>query len=248
MLKRALFILSLLSAVTSSSLGQARPTNLKPGSESAKALAFFTQLEARSFDEYLKRVRLPKISAESKAQVLARVTAGDEVKVTDKMQAKLAALTPVLRYHERAAVLEIRVVNLKQLSIGLQGRAVLLISEPALSQLSVEELQATVAHELGHEYFWVELMEARQQKKHDVIREIELRCDGIAVITLQRLGLDPAKLVTALARMRIFNERLLSTDPLFHPTRDERERFIRAMDELVQSKQAAALGHASGNQ
>jgi hypothetical protein len=244
MLRRVLFMLSLFAAITGHAVGQSRPTNLKPGSVAANALAFFTQLETHSLAEYLKRVRLPKVSDELKAQVLTHVTRGKRIGLSDKLQAKLTALTPVLRYHERAAVLEICVVNLKQLSVGLQGRAVLLISELALQQLSEEQLQAVVAHELGHEYFWVELMEARQQKNHALIREIELRCDGIAVITLQQLGLDPANLMTALAKMRIFNERLVPTDPLYHPTPDERERFIRALAEWLQSKQAR---HAVNN-
>src|SRR5262249_25023106 len=102
--------------------------------------------------------------------------------------------------------------------------------------LPAPELQAVVAHELGHEYFWGELMEARQRKAHERVREIELRCDGIAAIALIRLGLDPAKLVSAIERMRIFNARIVSTDPLYHPTNDERSRFIRAMSDLLRKR------------
>ncbi len=241
MLKRATLILSLMLALTISSSGQTRPTNLKPGSVEAKALAFFERIEDRSFDDYLKRVRLPKVSQAFKVEVLARIAKGEEVRVSDGLKGKLAALEPILRYHERDSVIEIRVIGVKELFVGLQGRAVLLISEPALNLLPMEELQATVAHELGHEYFWGELMEARQQRKHEVMREIELRCDGIAVIALRRLGLDPANLVSALTRIRMLNERILSTDPLYHPQPDERSRFIRAMSELVKQKVAGVI-------
>lgn len=236
MLMRATLMLSLMLGVTSSSLGQTRLTNLKPGSVEAKALAFFEQIEEGSFDDYLKRVRLPKVSPAFKADVLARLAKGEEVKVSGGMRNKLAALEPLLHYHERDSVIEIRVLAVKELFIGLQGRAVLLISEPALNLLLVEELQATVAHELGHEYFWGELMEARQRKERETMREIELRCDGIAVIALRRQGLDPATLVSAINRVRIFNARIVSTDPLYHPTNDERARFIHAMSELVRQK------------
>ena len=238
MLMRATMILSLILALTISSSGQTRPANLKPGSVEAKALAFFEQIEDRSFDDYLKRVRLPKVSKAHKAEVLARIAKGEAVKVSDRIKGKLAAIGPILRYHERDSVIDIRVIGVKELYIGFQGRAVLLISEQALNLLSAEELQATVAHELGHEYFWGELMEARQQKAHEMIREIELRCDGIAVIAMLRLGLDPAKLASVIDKMRIINARIVPTDPLYHPQYDGRSRFILAMCELAKRRGA----------
>lgn len=229
-------ILSLMLALMISSLGQTRPANLKAGSVEAKALAFFARIEDRGFDDYLRRVRLPKVPAAFKAEVLARLAKGKEVRVSDRMKQELAALEPILRYHERDSVIEIKVIGVKHLFVGLQGRAVLLISEPALNQLSTEELQATVAHELGHEYFWGELMEARQRKDRETMREIELRCDGVAVIALRRLGIDPAKLVSAISRIRLLNTRIVNTDPFYHPATDERSRFILAMDELAQQR------------
>jgi Zn-dependent protease with chaperone function len=238
MLMRATTILSLMLALTISSSGQTRPANLKPGSVEAKALAFFEQIKDRSFDDYLRRVRLPKVSEAHKAEVLARIAKGEEVTVSGRMKDKLASLDPILKYHERDSAVEIRVIGVKELFVGLQGRAVLLISEPALRLLPAPELQAVVAHELGHEYFWVEFMEARQQKKHELMREIELRCDGVAVIALLRLRLDPAKLDSALARIRTFNARIALIDPLYHPQPDGRSRFIHAMSELAQQRGA----------
>lgn len=237
MLIHATAILSLMLALTISSSGQTRPANLKPGSVEAKALAFFEQVKDGSFEDYLRRVRLPKVSETHKAEVLARIAKGDEVGVSDGMKGKLAALETILRYHERDSVIEIRVIKAREAFIRLQGRAVLLISEPALSLLPAPELQAVVAHELEHEYFWVEFMEARQQKKHELMREIELRCDGIAVIALLRLKLYPAKLVSAIARIGMFNARLVvPIDPLYHPQPDGRLRFIQAMSELAKQK------------
>jgi len=236
MLMRAATILSLMLALTNGSLGQPQPTNLKPGSVEAKALAFFEQVKDESFDDYLRRIRLPKVSEAHKAEVLAHLSRGKEVELSDGMKHKLGALEPILQYHGRDSAIEIRVIAAKELFVSLQARAVLLISEPALNSLPVEELQATIAHELGHEYFWVEFMEARQQKKHELMREIELRCDGVTVIALQRLKLDPAKLVSAINRMRIFNARIAITDPLYHPTNEQRERFIQAMSALANQR------------
>jgi Zn-dependent protease with chaperone function len=201
---------------------------------SAKALQFFAQIEDASFDAYLKRVRLPKVTAEFKAQVLAQLGKEKGVKVSEKMQAKLAALMPLLQYHERDAVLDIKVIEAPQAVVRTQGRAVLLLSETTLRLLSTEELQAIVAHELSHEYFWGELMQAREQKNYALLREIELRCDGIAVIALQRLGMDAQKLLGAITKLTTFNARVMTTDPLYHPLLSDRMDFIQAMRELVQ--------------
>ncbi|MBS1806731.1 MAG: hypothetical protein JST84_00900 [Acidobacteria bacterium] len=198
-----------------------------------KALSFFTRLEAQDFDAYLKRTRLPKVSAEVKAAALKQLAHEEILTPTEKTQAQLLTLRPLLKYHERGDVLDIKILNRGEAFIGFQGRAVLLISQPALSILSVEELQAAVAHELGHEYFWHEMMAAQKQKQEEVRRELELRSDAIAVIALHRLGGNPAHLIAAITRVRTFNARLGLTDSPHHPLLPERIGFIRAMSELV---------------
>ncbi len=207
---------------------------------SAKALQFFSEIKDANFDVYLKRVRLPKVNAEFKAQVLAQLANAEIVKPSEKMQAKLTALTPILQYHEREAVLEIKVINARAAFVSFQGRSVLLITENMLRLLSTEELQAVVAHELGHEYFWGELMAARQQKQHAMMREIELRCDGIAVIALERRGLDATHLIAALTAMRAFNAQVVTTDARPYPESKERYEFIRAMSTMVKARDKEA--------
>jgi len=206
----------------------------------AKALGFFERIEGRNFDDYLKRVRLPKVSESFKARVLANLARGEAVRPSTGMRAKLATLEPVLRYHEREAVVETKVINLTHALVGLQGRAVLLISEKALHLLTADELRAAAAHEMAHEYFWGEYQEARQRKQYDALREIELLCDGIAVVTLERLGLDPADLVSGIEKIHSLNTRIGNLDRLPHPSPDERFKFIRAMTELVKARNRAA--------
>ena len=72
------------------------------------------------------------------------------------------------------------------------------------------------------------------------MREIELLCDGIAVITLERLGLDPADLVSGVEKIGSLNRRIVNLDRLSHPSFDERFKFIRAMTELVKARNMAA--------
>jgi hypothetical protein len=48
------------------------------------------------------------------------------------------------------------VIDVPQAAIGLHARAVILITESALTLLDADELQALVLHEVGHEYVWTE--------------------------------------------------------------------------------------------
>lgn len=211
----------------------------------AKALQFFAQIEDANFDLYLKRVRLPQVTAEVKARVHAQLTQAEIVKPSEKIQAKLGALRPILQYHERDGVLDIHIFNTPQAFVGMKGRAALFLSENIFRLLSTEELQAVVAHELGHEYFWGELLQARGQKNYALLREIELRCDGIAVITLNRLGVDALKLLSAITKLTTFNAQDIISDPLYHPLLSDRIDFIRGMRELVKAREAAEANVSS---
>ena len=114
--------------------------------------------------------------------------------------------------------------------------AAILITEPTLEVLSSQELQATVAHELGHEYFWGEFEVARQHADYATLQEIELRCDGIAVITLHALGLDPESVLASARTLSRYNGPPKSGA---HANRyvksKEREAFIRSMIRMTRA-------------
>ena len=130
---------------------------------------------------------------------------GEVTQLTNKERQKLRALGPLLRLHGREGVYELKVIALPQAWTGLYERAVLLISLPALRLLSPEELEAVVAHDIGHEYVWP--VYAAAQKRNDAVRlrELELACDTIAVLSLTRLGVKPNRLVTAVEKGLRFN-------------------------------------------
>ena len=155
----------------------------------------------------LDACRPAPISAAEKAILLESLPAEGEVThLTKSERRKLAALDPVLRLHGRKGVYGLKVIALPQAWTGLYERAVLLISLPALRLLDSEELQAVVAHEIGHEYVWQEY--AIAQRRNDIarLRELELTCDAIAVLTLMRLGVNPHRLVTAVEKGLRFNQ------------------------------------------
>ena len=43
-----------------------------------------------------------------------------------------------------------------------------------------------MAHELGHDYVWDEYEKARREHDNPRLQELELRCDGIAIIAMAR--------------------------------------------------------------
>ena len=183
----------------------------------------------------LDKCRPAPISTGEKRLVLKSLpAAGAVTHLTKGEQRKLKDLTPVLHLHERDGVYELRVISVPQAWIGLYGRAVLLISLPALELLRAEELQALVAHEIGHEYLWQEYAVARKDKDVTRLRELELKCDAIAVLTLQRIECNPNRLILGLEKLSWYNrERFGSaTNESGYPSLRARRDLVEAMSRL----------------
>jgi hypothetical protein len=211
-----------------------------------RALEYFERAKGQSLDDYMTRIRPARVSHAFKTEVLANLLKEGEVQPSAKGRSKLGALEAIFAYHERSSAIDIKVFHAGQAFVGLHARSVLLISEEALDLLTAEELQASVAHEIGHDYFWREYQVAEEQRRYKDMQEIELRCDGIAIVTLHRLGLDPSLMISTVARMMKFNERMGTMDKAhLYTSLDERRRFNRAMIELVKASGAAPT-HIAG--
>ena len=199
-----------------------------------RALQYFAPIRQQSWNEYLKSIRPAPVSADKRARSLAMVRKEDVIEPSAERQAKLDALRPVLVYLERDAVIEVKVLRLKPAWAGFLGGAAVLVSEAAVDLLTAEELQATVAHELAHEYFADEYEAARSDKRYDTVKEVELRCDAISIVTLRQLGLDSGALLSAVSKLTKFNERHgLPSNPNLGPSTKERARFAHAVARLV---------------
>ena len=57
-----------------------------------------------------------------------------------------------------------------------------------LKLLEAEELRALVAHEIGHEYVWVDYARASARDDHRRLKDLELLCDAIAIVTVAWAG------------------------------------------------------------
>ena len=107
----------------------------------------------------------------------------------------------------------------------------ILISETALNFLDTEELQGLVAHEIGHEYVWASYQIAKERNNHRQLQELELYCDGMALLTLARLGLNPSRLGSGLEKIERFNRESFgaATDQENYPLPAERKKFAQAL-------------------
>jgi Zn-dependent protease with chaperone function len=131
--------------------------------------------------------------------------AGEAPDLSRAERKKLAAVDSVLQMHERSGVYVVKVVEVATATTALHGRAVLIITHPALAVLSAEELQALVAHEIGHEYTWHQFAAARKRDDSARLRELELVSDMIAAETLRRLGVPANRLLSALDKIASYN-------------------------------------------
>ena len=154
-----------------------------------------------------------------KAAALANLPPNSNVRLSAESQAKLAALAPIFAFYDRRGVIEPRVIGDNETTfIGLYERCALIITQKALDLLSQQEIQAVVAHELAHECYWDEYRLARESKQDDKVQEIELRCDGIAILALVRLRLNPSQIISALRKMGRYDKDSSGANYYRHPT------------------------------
>jgi hypothetical protein len=201
--------------------------------DSALRLLLGNDSNTASFD--LDKVRPKPLAPDLRALIVAALPEQGRIrKLREPLQRKLDSLAGVLRIQERESVYEVCVFHAARSAfafLGLHERTVLLISDAALDMLDAAELQASVAHEIGHEYVWREYHEALLQHDNRRLKELELYCDGVAILTLRRVGLGPAPLLSAAQKVEKFNS--LNTGPAGngerYPSAAERRKFAFAI-------------------
>jgi len=212
------------------------------------ALRSFLGNDSNTVGFDLDKARPQPVTPEFKANVLNSLPKeGRVTKFKEPQLRKLASLDAILQLHQRQSVYEFAVFESAPKPfafIGLHQRAALLISDAALDLLDAEELQASVAHEIGHEYIWTENLDATKHNDGRRLKELELICDGLAILTLRRAGVGPAPLLTATEKITNFN--LLSTGQAWnaerYPSAGERRRFAQAVVNWADAHQEKVAG------
>ena len=191
------------------------------------ALRFFDQVASSDIDSTLRGLRKIPLSSEERDLTRAMLHREKTLAPTAAEVKKLETLNAVLIYHERDHMFDIEVIDVPQAFIGLRARVILVISRPALKLLTASELQALTAHELGHEFLWATRDEIPPGRAR---QELELKCDGIAALTLLTLGLDPMRVVGAAKKLERFNERSgVAPNAGDYPTLRDREQLVTSL-------------------
>lgn len=186
--------------------------------------------DPRAFARLLETARPKPVSAGDKIRILRRLPREGEVaNPGDAARRKLAALTQLLR--ATGSDYEIKVIDVPLARIGLFERSVVLISQNALAIADGEEIQALMAHELGHDYLWADHQRASTLGDRNRLKQLELMCDAIAIVILHGLGMDPSRLMTSVERITLYNRKFLgpTIDESGYPTLSERQAFARAV-------------------
>jgi hypothetical protein len=191
------------------------------------ALQYFRGLAPGGTGDALWAVRPPAVSAKVRMRALLTLPAEGELTPEPREIERLAELRAVLTFHGRLDAVTIKIIDLPRAAVGLHARSILLISRPAVRLLSAGELQGMVAHEIGHEFFWADFDHARARKDRLARQAIELKCDGIAVLTMRAIGGDPAFVESGVRALARFNEGLGPADFTNYPETGARAQFMR---------------------
>src|SRR6478609_8379576 len=115
--------------------------------------------------------------------------------------------------------------------MALHARAVIFVSEAALTLLDADELQASLAHEIGHGYVWTERERAFELGDHKRLKDLELVCDAIAIVTLHGLGMDVSRLMSGIEKTSRFNRERFgkANNEGDYPILAERQAFAGAV-------------------
>ena len=199
--------------------------------------------DPRVFTGWLETHRPPLVSPGQKARILeALPSKGEITSLDDAGRQKLAALKQLLQAVDRESEYEVKVTDVAYARIVVFERSVILISKSALMLLDADDLQALVAHEIGHEYFTVEYASAFTSRDHRRLKDLELLCDAIAIVTVHRLGMNPARLLDAVEKITRYNQKLYPTriDGTNYPTIAERRSFARKVTAWLEAAGVAA--------
>ena len=180
--------------------------------------------------DYLTACRpAPATAAQREAIIRSLPAEGAVTTLASKEQAKLDTLASVLHFCARDEVYLVQVIDVPQAWTGLHGRAVLLISLPALRLLHAEQLQALVAHEIAHEYWWDAWETARQRSDRIGMRSLEALCDAVAALTLTALGIPTDRLTSALGAVQQFNRSRfgIAANDADYPSLRERQAMVK---------------------
>ena len=199
----------------------------------ARAHRLFDVIAPTNAGAWLSSARPQPVNAALRARILATLPSAGELQPSVAEAGMLASLDPILRYHGRQGVYAFKLIDLPRAFIGLHARTVIIVSRPALALLNTSELRALISHEIGHEFFWSDYESARERHDARALQELELKSDGVAVLTMLAVGMDPTPLLSGVRKLTRFNEFVGLTAKDGYPSLSDRLRFVRELTDRL---------------
>ena len=140
-----------------------------------------------------------------------------------------------LELHSRGGQVELFFYEDAVPSARLWRGCVLLLASGLAEPLYDGELAGIMAHELGHSYFEDEMAAAQSTKDDRQMRIVELKCDAVAILTLELMGYEPAHYVRGLQRIEVIIKRrgrssgILQSHPDLVLRLQFSQRFIKSL-------------------
>lgn len=202
-----------------------------------RALAAIGTGAAAELKSRLITNRITVFNDEARAQAIAALPAAvrDHRVTQGKLLRRVEpVLAQVLQLHERTRASQQPVLFLFEHEFPTAQRwrgCVLLVSTGLAESLYDGELAGIFAHELSHSYFEDEMAAAHQRRDAQAMRVVELKCDGVAILSVKLLGLNPALYLKGLQRIQIINKRKNLSSGIFqsHPELVARAQFAERL-------------------
>lgn len=167
------------------------------------------QFRNKTIDECVKAMdqRRPQAVTTEEKAILRKdgfPLINDKTEINDP--ARLAELyrelQKVLEFHHRAGIVEFILFKNNDPVLITKAGAFIAISNRALEIADNDQARSgIIAHELSHEYFALQFLDAYQTHNCEKLRVIELMCDVFATLTMIKLKMDPDKYADALKKI-----------------------------------------------
>jgi predicted Zn-dependent protease len=89
---------------------------------------------------------------------------------------------------------------------------------------------------MGHDTHWSDYWKAMQAHDSGKMQELELKADGLGVLTLEHLGISPDRLASAVQKMMRYNDwrdRSAGATPQAGPAAGTADRYVSLDDRLA---------------
>jgi Zn-dependent protease with chaperone function len=211
----------------------------------ARVKANFAGKSLAEINSALASMRPEPFSESDKKKLLEDlplVTAANRISDRNRLEHLVARLQGALRLHGRAGIVEIIVFNDPRPIVYNKPGVVVVLSTEVLKIVRGDDaaLVGVVAHELAHEYVAMRMLYALRASDDFRIRELELFCDAVAVVTLLSLQMNPNSYSEALERICRHSQAAehLNDGSSSHPSLDARLRLIAGIKATLEPKTA----------